>query len=404
MTMHVALIRARFRALKPAMDERVTRLWAGAEAEVIGAGGITVVAEATGMSRTTIRAGRDELRKGVIANEVGRVRRAGAGRPSVEKKTPGVVDALERLVEPVTRGVLTSPLRWTPKSTRRLSAELSERGFPISPQKVGQLLQASGYRLHGAEKSLEGASYADRNKQFELINERIGAFQARGAPVISVDSKKKELVGGEVKESGHQCLQGANPVPAPVREVIDKVPGTVAPGMNDVVRHVGWVNVDVDRGTSALAARSIAEWWECMGRRAYPDAKELLIAADRAGSNKIWARRWKTGLQRFADRTGLAISVSHLPPGTSRWNKIEHRLLCHVFEDWPDRPLVDREIVVQLLGGVRTTTDIIVKTTLDARNYPAEVPDDEQEDLLIALESFRGEWNYTIHPRHERTA
>ena len=404
--MRIALIRAKFRALKPVMDERLTRLWAGAEAEAIGEGGITMVAEATGMSRTTIRAGRDELRKGVAASEVGRVRRVGAGRPSVEKKAPGVVDALERLVEPVTRGDLTSPLRWTQKSTRRLSAELGQQGFPISPQKVGRLLHASGYRLQGPEKLFEDASSADRNKQFEHINERIEAFQARGAPVIAVDSRKKKLVR-DVKNGGHEGPHDATPVPAHLQGVLDKVPGTVVPGMNDVAPHVVWVNVGVDHETSALAVRSIAEWWECMGRHAHPDAKELLIAAGCPWSHKIWARRWKTELQHLADRTGFAISVSHLPYGTSKWNRIEHRFLRHDFENWPDRPLVDREIVVQLVGSAHATTHLIAKAALDPRSDPSEVSesDDElEEDLLITHDSFHGEWNYTLGPRRERTA
>ena len=405
MTMRVALIRAKFRALKPVMDERLTRLWAGAEAEAIGEGGITIVAEATGMSRTTIRAGRDELRRGVAAETVVKVRRAGAGRPSIEEKTPEIVNALERLIEPVTRGDLASPLRWTPKSTRILSAELGEQGFSISPQKVGQLLHASGYSLQGAEKPFEGASHAVRNQQFEFINERIEAFQRRGTPVIAVDSRKKQLVAA-ARNGRRESAHDGQPVPAHVHGAIDgelgRELGGVGPCGHDAAREVGWVNVGVDHDTSTFAVRSIAEWWEYMGRRAYPGAEELLITADRGGSHCARARRWKTELQRLADRIGLAIGVSHLPPGTSRWNKIEHRLLCHAIENWPGRPLVDRETVVQLIGSVRTAAELVIEATLDRSGCPTEVCGDDLESLLITEDSFHGEWNYTLHPRRDR--
>ena len=394
-------IRAKFLALKPAMDERLTRLWAGAEAEALGEGGISVVEEATGMSRTTIRVGRDELREGVSADDVVSVRRAGGGRPSIETTSPGIIVALEGLVDPVTRGDPESPLRWSSKSTRKLASELGAQGYKVSPQKVGQLLHASGYSLQANEKTLEGSSHPDRNEQFEFINSRVDAFHGRSAPVISVDTKKKELVG-DFKNGGSEWQPTGTPVPVRTHDFIDADLGKVIPyGVYDIARNVGWVNVGVDHDTPAFAVRSIAEWWRVMGKRAYPDATELLITADGGGSNSSRARLWKIELQQFADRTGLAISVSHVPPGTSKWNKIEHRLFCHITENWRGRPLVDRETVVQLIGSVRTTAGLVVKAQLDTREYPTgiKVSNDDMERLVITTETFHGEWNYTLHPR-----
>jgi hypothetical protein len=309
----IEIIRAKFLALKPVMDERLTRLWAGAEAEAIGEGGISTVEEATGMSRTTIRVGRDELREGVAAADVVRVRRAGGGRPPIEETSPGIIAALEGLVDPVTRGDPESPLRWTSKSTRKLATELGEQGYKASPQKVGQLLQASGYSLQANQKTLEGSSHPDRNEQFEFINDRVDAFHARSAPVISVDTKKKELVG-DFKNGGREWQPAGKPVPVRTHDFIDAELGKVIPyGVYDLARNTGWVNVGVDHDTPAFAVRSIADWWRHMGKRAYPDATELLITADGGGSNSSRARLWKTELQRFADRSGLAIKRLALP-------------------------------------------------------------------------------------------
>lgn len=383
------------------MNERLTRLWAGAEADAIGEGGIAIVEQATGMSRTTIRAGRDELRAGVEPGDVVNVRRPGGGRPPIEETHPEIIDALEALVEPVTRGDPESPLRWTSKSTRKLSEELRRQGYRVSPQKVGQLLHASGYSLQATQKTLEGASHPDRNEQFEMINARVEAFQARGAPVISVDTKKKELVG-DFANKGREWHPEGQPVPVRVHDFIDYTLGKVIPyGVYDLARNIGWVNVGVDHDTPEFAVESIARWWRTMGQRAYPEAKELLITADSGGSNSARSRLWKLELQRFADRAGLAVSVSHFPPGTSKWNKIEHRLFCHITENWRGRPLVDRETVVQLIGSVRTTTGLTVRAKLDTRQYPTgvKVSNAKMDALLITREEFHGEWNYTIHPR-----
>jgi hypothetical protein len=397
------MIRAKFIALKPIMDERMTRLWAGAEADALGPGGIAMVEEATGLSRTTIRVGRDELRAGVDRFDIVNVRQPGGGRPAIEDKSPGIIDALESLVDPVTRGDPESPLRWTSKSTRKLADELEQRGYKASPQKVGQLLHASGYSLQSTRKTIEGASHPDRDAQFEFINDLVDEFHARGAPVISVDTKKKELVG-DFQNSGREWQCQGQPVPVRVHDFIDDSIGKAIPyGVYDLANNTGWVNVGIDHDTPEFAVRSIASWWQHMGKRTYLSATELLITADAGGSNAARSRLWKLELQRFADRTGLTISVSHFPPGTSKWNKIEHRLFCHITENWRGKPLVDYETVVKLIGSVRTSTGLIVKAKLDTREYPIgiKVPDSEMDNLLMTEASFHGDWNYTIHPRRQ---
>jgi hypothetical protein len=395
------IVRTKFLALQPVMDERLTRLWAGAEADALGDGGIATVERATGLSRTTIRAGRDELRAGVTADDVVGVRRAGAGRPRIEEATPAVVEALEALVDPVTRGDPESPLRWTSKSTRKLAVELGAQGYRVSPQKVGELLAASGYSLQATQKTLEGTAHPDRNAQFEFINDRVDAFHGRGAPVISVDTKKKELVGA-FRNAGQEWQPTGEPVAVQVHDFPDDALGKAIPyGVYDLGRNAGWVSVGTDHDTPAFAVESIARWWRYMGQKTYPAAHEVLITADAGGSNSARSRLWKAELQRLADRTGLTISVSHFPPGTSKWNKIEHRLFCHITENWRGRPLLDHETVVQLIGNVRTTTGLTVKARLDTREYPVgvKVPDADMERLLVTRADFHGDWNYTIHPR-----
>jgi len=402
---HEAMVRAKFIALGPVMDERLTRLWAEAEADALGDGGIAMVERATGLSRTTIRAGRDELRAGVSVDDVVAIRRSGGGRPRIEETSPGILEALETHVDPVTRGDPASPLRWTSKSTRRLATELATHGYAVSPQKVGQLLNASGYSLQATQKTLEGTAHPDRNEQFEFINDQVDAFHGRGAPVISVDTKKKELVGA-FQNAGREWQPSGDPAPVRVHDFMDDVLGKVIPyGVYDLGRNTGWVSVGIDHDTPAFAVASIARWWRYMGRPTYPDARQLLITADAGGSNSARARLWKVELQRFADRTGLTISVSHFPPGTSKWNKIEHRLFCHITENWRGRPLIDHETVVQLIGSVRTTAGLTVKAKLDTRAYPLgiKVPKTDMDSLLLTRAEFHGDWNYTIHPREELT-
>jgi len=394
-------IRVKFLALDPVMDERVRRLWAGAEANAHGQGGIALVERATGLSRTTIRAGRDELHAGVVPDTVVQVRKPGGGRQRLEDKNPDLVAALESLVDPVTRGDPMSPLRWTSKSTRKLAEELREQGHRASPQKVGQLLHAAGYSLQSTNKTLEGTSHPDRNEQFEFINDRVDDHHRRGAPVISVDTKKKELVG-DFTNGGREWQPKGEPVPVRVHDFIDKDLGKAIPyGVYDLGRNEAWVSVGVDHDTSAFAVESIARWWRNMGKKVYPDATELLITADGGGSNGSRARLWKAELQRFADESGLRIGVSHFPPGTSKWNKIEHRLFCHITENWRGRPLVDHETIVQLIGSVRTSTGLKVKARLDKRKYPTGivVSDSTMDDIDLIRDEFHGDWNYTIVPR-----
>jgi len=395
----------KYRALSPVMDERMRRLWAAAEAKAFGSGGIAAVERATGLSRTTIRAGREELSAGVAPEDVVAVRRKGGGRPRIEVANPEVLRDLESLVDPVTRGDPESPLRWTSKSTRRLAEELVARGHTISPQKVGELLYAAGYSLQSTRKTIEGASHPDRNEQFEFINARVDAFQARGAPVVSVDTKKKELVG-DFKNAGHEWQPSGAPVPVRVHDFIDPVLGKAIPyGVYDLALNEAWVNVGIDHDTPEFAVESISRWWERMGSEAYLDATELLITADCGGSNGARARLWKLELQKFADRTGIAVSVSHFPPGTSKWNKIEHRLFCHITENWRGRPLVDHETIVQLIGSVRTSAGLRVEAVLDMNAYATgiEVPDADMDAINITREPFHGDWNYTIHPREMGT-
>jgi hypothetical protein len=392
-------IRKKYDALSPILDERVKRLWAGVEAEH-SEGGIAAVERATGLSRTTIRVGRDEARAGVDPAVVVNVRRPGAGRTPLEQQNPKLVPALEALVEPVTRGDPESPLRWTSKSTRKLSEQLAAQGLKVSPQKVGTLLHAAGYSLQATHKTIEGDSHPDRDAQFEYINDRVDAYHALGAPVISVDTKKKELVG-DFQNAGREWQPAGTPVPVLVHDFIDDSAGKVIPyGVYDLGLNEAWVNVGVDHDTPEFAVRSIADWWRYMGKKGYAEATDLLITADAGGSNGHRSRLWKAELQRFADSTGLRIGVSHFPPGTSKWNKIEHRLFCHITENWRGRPLVDHETVVQLIGSVRTSTGLVVKAKLDTRSYPTgiKVSDDEMNDLCITHDPFHGDWNYTILP------
>ncbi len=398
--MPISRIRAKFLALKPVLDERLTRLWAGAEAEAVGDGGITVVARATGMSRTTIRAGRDELRSGLAVSDVVRVRRAGAGRPSIEDKVPGIVGALEGLIEPTKRDDRESPLRWTLKSTRTLSAELGRRGFSISPQKVGQLLHARGYSLRGGGALPAMTPPAVRNRQFELINRRVEAFHARNAPVIAVDSRYAALAG-DVSHRGRAWQRGDEPAVAPGRGAIE--PGLGRPASHDAsdgARHAGWTDADVEDEMPVFALSAITEWWEHMARRAGPHATELLVMVDRAGGGAS-AQRWRSELQRFADRSGLTVGVSHVPPGTSKWDRVENRLLCHVAESWRGHPRAEREVAIQLIGSARAVHHPVELAALRGRAPEPEMPEGGSR-LLITRDGVHAEWNYTLRPRGER--
>jgi transposase len=399
----------KFEALRPVLHERARRRWASTEALAFGRGGISAVARATGLSRKTIRAGIHELRHGeggAAAPETTRMRRPGAGRKRRAVQDPTLLGDLETLVEPTTRGDPQSPLRWTCKSVRRLAVELQAQGHQVSAQLVSELLRAAGYSLQGARKTREGDRHPDRNAQFEHIAARVRDFQKRGEPVISVDAKKKELVG-DFKNAGREWhLQGQAPQ-VRVYDFVDPELGKAIPyGVYDLHANVGWVSVGVDHDTPAFAVATIRAWWLHMGAAMYPQATELLITADSGGSNSARARLWKRELQRFADDSGLRVGVSHLPPGTSKWNKIEHRMFCHITANWRGKPLVSREVVVSLIGATTTAKGLRIQAALDASQYPTGVKgsDAEMTALRIERSEFHGDRNYTIPPhRHSRS-
>ena len=394
-----ATLVAKYAALSPLLNERARRLWAAAESVAIGFGGDAVVSSATGVSRNTIRSGRRELAEG--GAPAGRLRRAGAGRPAIETGQPGLRAALEALVDPVTRGDPTSPLRWTCKSKAKLAAALTAQGWRVSATTVGHLLHDLGYRLQALQKTLEGTAHPDRNAQFAHINTTATAFLQRQQPVISVDTKKKELIG-DFKTGGREWQPSGSPEPVRVHDFPGDAVGKAIPyGVYDMARNEAWVHVGRDHDTPAFAVASIRQWWTMMGRRAYPAATDLYITADAGGSNGYRSRAWKAGLQRLADEHQLTIHVSHFPPGTSKWNKIEHRLFCHLTENWRGRALVTFETLVELIGHTRTATGLRVKAKLDKRRYQTGVvvTTAEMRTLAIDPHRFHGDWNYTVRPR-----
>jgi hypothetical protein len=396
-------IRRKFRALRPGMDERLRRQWAAAEARELGRGGVTAVARATGLSRTTITAGCRELELPVKQREqdATRVRRAGGGRRCLAETDPGLLTALEALVEPVTRGDPESPLRWTCKSTAKLAAELTRQRHPVSDRTVATLLIQAGYSLQANRKTREGASHPDRNAQFEYLNASVKRFDRRGQPAISVDTKKKELVG-DFKNGGREWRPGGQLQEVRVHDFQDKTLGKAIPyGVYDIVNNQGWVNVGIDHDTAQFAVNSIRNWWRQMGQRRFPRAAELLITADGGGSNSSRSRLWKLALQSLADDLELKLFVCHFPPGTSKWNKIEHRMFSFITQNWRGKPLVSHQAIVNLIAGTTTRTGLIVKAALDTRHYDTKikVSDAELARLQLKRHEFHGEWNYTISPR-----
>ena len=362
---------AKYADIEPLLDERARRLWAATESRAIGYGGDALVSAATGLARETIRNGRRELARGVEVT--GRIRRVGAGRPPLEKTQPGLKEALEQLVDPLTRGDPLSPLRWTCKSRAKLAAALVKKGWKVSSTKVGRMLHDLGYSLQSVRKSTEGTSHPDRNAQFEHINTTAADFLKRKQPVISVDTKKKELVG-DFRNAGKEWQPKSTPEKVLVHDFPDDSIGKAIPyGVYDMARNEAWVSVGRDHDTPAFAVASIRQWWKMMGKSAYANAEELFITADAGGSNGYRARSWKTELQDLADEINKTIRVSHFPPGTSKWNKIEHRLFCHITENWRGKPLRTFETVVNLIGNTRTTTGLRIKAKLDKRKYPIGV-------------------------------
>jgi transposase len=399
-------IAEKFNALGPILNEQGRRLWAATEAMVLGRGGVSLVAQATGLSRPTIYAGIQELRgeqATIPGCGQGRSRRSGGGRKRRVEHDPTLLTDLEALVEPTTRGDPQSPLRWTCKSVRRLAEELRAQGHQVSPQVVGNLLHEADYSLQGTRKTRESSKHPDRNAQFEHIAARVRDFQKRHQPVISVDAKKKELVG-DFKNAGREWHPKGQPPQVRVYDFIDPQLGKAIPyGVYDVRANLGWVSVGVDHDTPAFAVATIRAWWLQMGSPMYPKARELLITADSGGSNSTRARLWKLELQRFSDESGLRVSVSHLPPGTSKWNKIEHRMFCHITANWRGKPLESLEVVVSLIGDTNTSAGLRIQAALDAGQYPTglKVSKAEMKKLQIDRAHFHGEWNYTILPHRD---
>jgi len=396
------LITARYKALEGVLDERQRRLYAAAEAKVLGHGGVKRVQTATGVARGSILAGLKELAQGPegLMGKPRRIRRAGAGRKTLVEQDPGVREALERLVEPATRGDPESPLRWTCKSLMQLARELNAKGHTISHVSVGTLLKDLGYSLQGNRKTLEGGGHPDRNAQFEYIHGRVEAALSAGQPVISVDTKKKELVG-QYKNGGKEWCPQGQPEEVNVHDFVDAELGRANPyGVYDLGSNSAWVSVGTDHDTASFAVATIRRWWLAMGQAAYPNAKELMITADGGGSNGSRVRLWKLELQQLADELAIPIRVSHFPPGTSKWNKIEHRLFSYISLNWRGKPLVSHEVIVNLIAATTTRKGLTVRAELDPNLYPkgVKVSDEEFTAIRLSRDDFHGEWNYTITP------
>ena len=393
-------IKKRFELLGPLLDERGRRLLVGAEAACIGYGGVSIVSKETGLCRETVTEGVKDVREPARLPK-GRIRRPGGGRKKTVLNDPTLKTDLERLIDPSTRGDPESPLRWTSKSVRNLAAELKHMGHKTGHRMVAELLHEMGYSLQANRKTMEGSSHPDRNAQFEHINEEVRKQLAKGEPAISVDTKKKELIGN-FKNTGVELRPKGDPEPVFVHDFPIKELGKGAPyGVYDMGLNSGWVSVGTDHDTAAFAVQTIRRWWYSMGIQTYPQAKRLLITADSGGSNGSRVRLWKLELQKMADESGLEISVCHLPPGTSKWNKIEHRLFSFITQNWRGKPLISHEVIVNLIASTRTNTGLTVHCELDTGSYPKgiKVSDEELKRINITRHEFHGEWNYTIKPR-----
>lgn len=398
-------IARRFKVLVNCLDERGLRLWAAAEARSLGRGGISCVARATHLSRNTIQAGLQELavpsRKSL--RRIGGSRTSGGGRKKLTQKDPGLMESLEQLVEPDTRGDPMCPLRWTCKSTTKLAGELTRQGHPISQRSVCHLLGQLGYSLQSTRKTREGSHNADRDAQFLHIAQEVRRFQEAGQPVISVDAKKKELVG-DFANKGQEWQPKGHPEEVSVYDFVDKDPtkGKVCPyGIYDLAANQGWVSVGINHDTAEFAGETIRRWWREMGQALYPQAQRLLITADSGGSNGNRVRLWNLALQRLADELRLQIFVCHFPPGTSKWNKIEHQMFCHISQNWRGRPLISRQVIVNLIGDTTTAKGLKIRAALDEAAYPSgiEVSDEQMDSLALVKDSFHGEWNYCLKAR-----
>ena len=398
----------RYAVLRPHLSEFQRRLWLGAEAAELGPGGVGIVAAATGVAADTVRRGRKEADDGTAPGS-GRSRRSGGGRKRAEAHDGELVAAFELLIDPVTRGDPMSALRWTSKSIRTLTAAMREKGHQVSDFVIRRLLREQGYSMQANVKTAEGGQHVDRDAQFAYLNTRAGEYTAAGDPVISVDTKKKELIGA-YKNGGQEWHPAGQPEHVKVHDFIDPALGKANPyGVYDVANNTGWVSVGTDHDTAAFAVNTIATWWAQVGGPLHPNASRLLICADGGGSNGYRTRLWKTELAKLADQTGLTITVCHLPPGTSKWNKIEHRLFSHISMNWRGRPLTSHEIIVQTIAATTTSTGLTVRAELDETPYPKgiKIPDEQMDNLttsgILTRHEFHGEWNYTLHPKARPT-
>jgi Rhodopirellula transposase DDE domain len=400
-------IKSRYRGLAPLMDERMRRQWAATEAQTYGRGGVSAVSSATGMSRNTIRKGLFELaarKRNPRVAVATRIRKQGGGRKRLTETDPGIAQALDRLIEPTTRGDPMSPLRWTCKSTMNLAHALTRHGHPVGAWTVGAMLKQAGYSLQSNRKTKEGGSHPDRNAQFEYINGSVEQFQQRGQPVISVDTKKKELVG-PFKNGGREWQPKGEPEEVVIHDFVDEQLGKVIPyGVFDLSLNEGWVSVGVDHDTAQFAVQAIGRWWHKMGTKRYPRARALLITADGGGSNGSRCRLWKVALQDLATRLGFPVHVRHFPPATSKWNKIEHRMFSHITENWRGRPLVSHEVIINLIANTKTRTGLRIRAELDSGKYPTgiKITDAQFNALNLKQAEFHGDWNYAILPRRRK--
>lgn len=398
--LEVDSIKNRYDNLKSAMTEKIRRLWAASEAKELGYGGIAAVSRATGLPPQSIRNGIKELDKPEEADGE-RQRKPGGGRKPITDTHPEVLSALEKLVEPYASGDPMRPLQWTCKSVRNLSGELKEQGFGVSPTTVRKLLKQLNFSLQSNRRRFEGNQHEDRNAQFEYIARAVEEFQSRGVPTISVDAKKKELIGNYANK-GQEWSPKGNAKEVEAYDFINKEVGKVTPyGVYDLRENTGWVNVGTDNDTAEFAVNSIRRWWEEAGEWMYPEAKEILIMADGGGSNGWRNRLWKVKLQEWAEEEGLSIMVCHFPPGTSKWNKIEHRMFCHITRNWRGQPLTSHEVVIELIGSTTTRKGLRIGASLDKNTYEKgkKVLDSQLEELVIERADFHGEWNYVIRPK-----
>ena len=400
MTDAAELIRQRFRALEPVLDEQGRRRFAAAEALALGHGGVTLVSKVTGIARSTINRGIDEIEAGRSAGE-GRVRRPGGGRKPKTEQDPTLLEDLKKLLEASTRGDPMSPLLWTSKSLEKLSVALKDMSHDVCPNVVAKLLRKLGYSLQSNRKTREGSNHPDRDAQFQYLDARMKEHLHEGSPVISVDTKKKEPVG-DFRNGGQELRPKASPQEVRIHDFVDPKLGRAVPyGVYDIANNTGWVSVGVDRDTAAFAVNTIRRWWHTMGKARYPKARRLMITADGGGSNGARVRLWKIELQKFVDEIAVPVTVCHLPPGTSKWNRIEHRLFAFITKNWRGKPLVSLQAIVQLIGATSTKAGLEVRAELDTNTYPAGIKVTDAELAAIAIErhSFHGEWNYTLRPR-----